>query len=34
VLAQVPSYWIQAVYGLIILLALVSARATSASPQD
>jgi simple sugar transport system permease protein len=34
VLAQVPSYWIQAVYGLIILLALLSARAAAAAPQE
>jgi simple sugar transport system permease protein len=34
VLAQVPSYWIQAVYGAIILLSLLSARATTGVPQE
>jgi simple sugar transport system permease protein len=34
VLAQVPSYWIQAVYGAIILLSLLSARATAGAPQE
>jgi simple sugar transport system permease protein len=33
VLAQVPTYWILAVYGLLILLALISARATSGESQ-
>ena len=33
VLAQVPTYWILAVYGVVILLALVSARATSGEAQ-
>jgi simple sugar transport system permease protein len=34
VLAQVPSYWIQAVYGVIILLALISARAAAGRAQE
>lgn len=33
VLAQVPTYWIKAVYGVIILLALVSARASAGTRQ-
>ncbi|GGV20925.1 ABC transporter permease [Streptomyces filipinensis] len=33
-LAQVPSFWIQAIYGGIILLALVIARVTTGRAQD
>ena len=33
-LAQVPSFWIQAIYGAIILLALVVARLTTGEAQE
>ncbi|NUR84939.1 MAG: ABC transporter permease [Nonomuraea sp.] len=33
-LAQVPSFWIQAIYGAIILVALMLARVTSGKAQD
>jgi simple sugar transport system permease protein len=32
-LAQVPSFWIQAVYGAIILVSLMLARFTGGKPQ-
>lgn len=34
VLGQVPTYWIQAVYGVIILLALIASRLTGGERQD
>jgi len=33
-LAQVPSFWIQAIYGGIILVALMIARVTTGRAQD
>jgi len=32
VLAQVPTFWVDAAYGLIILIALGIAKLTSATP--